>query len=284
MIRQKVDYGKYRYSQKEILKYIGESAPLCGAVDYLFYQTPWVMLLVVPVSVFFLRWKKKQMIRERKRRLNYQFRDALNSMSVAVQAGYSVENAVSACVRDLEQLYPKNEDIVAEFRYIETQQRVSVPVEELFLDLGQRCKVEDIENFASVLYTARDSGCEEVGTDDYEPYAGRNYSLSAAGITGVSGYSLWKSVWNLCDDSLPCSIWSCLLDGKKNCGNRGVVDVAPYCHFCYIIAFDRMQYFRLDPCRKHWYGKRQKDVSCGCSGRKYNRRIADLDKRWRTGI
>lgn len=127
MIRQKVDYGKYRYSQKEILKYIGESAALCGAVDYLFYQTPWVMLLVVPVSVFFLKWKKKQMIRERKRRLNYQFRDALNSMSVAVQAGYSVENAVSACVRDLEQLYPKNEDIVAEFRYIETQQRVSVP-------------------------------------------------------------------------------------------------------------------------------------------------------------
>ena len=158
MIRQKVDYGKYRYSQKEILKYIGESAALCGAVDYLFYQTPWVMLLVVPVSVFFLKWKKKQMIRERKRRLNYQFRDALNSMSVAVQAGYSVENAVSACVRDLEQLYPKNEDIVAEFRYIETQQRVSVPVEELFLDLGQRCKVEDIENFASVLYTAKRSG------------------------------------------------------------------------------------------------------------------------------
>ena len=57
MIRQKVDYGKYRYSQKEILKYIGEGAALCGAVDYLFYQTPWVMLLVVPVSVFFLTGK-----------------------------------------------------------------------------------------------------------------------------------------------------------------------------------------------------------------------------------
>ena len=35
---------------------------------------------------------------------------------------------------------------------------MSVPVEELFLDLGQRCKVEDIENFASVLYTAKRSG------------------------------------------------------------------------------------------------------------------------------
>lgn len=313
MIRQKVDYGKYRYSQKEILKYIGESAALCGAVDYLFYQTPWVMLLVVPVSVFFLKWKKKQMIRERKRRLNYQFRDALNSMSVAVQAGYSVENAVSACVRDLEQLYPKNEDIVAEFRYIETQQRVSVPVEELFLDLGQRCKVEDIENFASVLYTAKRSGGDlgnviqkvarmlgdkiDVKKEIEATLAAKKseqmiMSLMPAGIIlylqlaspGISGYSLRKSIWNLCNDSLSYSIWSCLLDGEKNCGNRGVVDVAPYCHFCYIIAFDRMQYFRLDPCRKHWYGKRQKDVSCGCSGRKYNRRTADLDKRWRTGI
>lgn len=37
-----------------------------------------------------------------------QFKDALNALSVAVQAGYSVENAVSACARDLERMYPKD--------------------------------------------------------------------------------------------------------------------------------------------------------------------------------
>ena len=158
MSGQKADYEVYHYSVKEILKYIAESAALCGIVDYLFYKSMWVLVFMVPVSGMYLKWKKKQIIRERKRKLNYQFRDALNSMSVAVQAGYSVENAVSSCVRDLEQLYSKDEDIVAEFRYIETQQKVSVPVEELFLDLGQRCRVEDIENFASILYTAKRSG------------------------------------------------------------------------------------------------------------------------------
>lgn len=158
MSGQKADYEVYHYSVKEILKYIAESAALCGIVDYLFYKSMWVLVFMVPVSGMYLKWKKKQLIRERKRKLNYQFRDALNSMSVAVQAGYSVENAVSACVRDLEQMYSKDEDIVAEFRYIETQQKVSVPVEELFLDLGQRCRVEDIENFASILYTAKRSG------------------------------------------------------------------------------------------------------------------------------
>lgn len=54
--------------------------------------------------------------------------------------------------------YEKEDDILAEFRYIEAQQHVSVPVEELFMDLANRCKVEDIENFASVFYIAKRSG------------------------------------------------------------------------------------------------------------------------------
>lgn len=39
----------------------------------------------------------------------------------------------------------KGSDILDEFRYIESQLRLSVPVEELFLDLGKRSGVEDIE-------------------------------------------------------------------------------------------------------------------------------------------
>ena len=88
----------------------------------------------------------------------YQFKDALNALSVAVQAGYSVENAVAACSRDLERLYPKETDIVKEFHYIETQLRVSVPVEELLLSLGDRSGIEDVENFAAVFYTAKRTG------------------------------------------------------------------------------------------------------------------------------
>ena len=79
-------------------------------------------------------------------------------MNVAVQAGYSAENAVRATVKDLARLYEKGSDILDEFRYIESQLRLSVPVEELFLDLGKRSGVEDIENFAAVFYTAKRTG------------------------------------------------------------------------------------------------------------------------------
>ena len=64
-----------------------------------------------------------------------------------------------ACrVKDLGRLYEKGSDILDEFRYIESQLRLSVPVEELFLDLGKRSGVEDIENFAAVFYTAKRTG------------------------------------------------------------------------------------------------------------------------------
>lgn len=154
----KQNYDEYCYTPGEIGKYLLQSVLLCGIVDYLFYKSYWLMLAAVPVSLWYLRWKKRQLIRDRKRKLNYQFKDALNSLSVAVQAGYSVENAVSACARDLERLYEKGTDILEEFHYIERQQRVSVPVEELFLNFGERSGVEDIENFASVFYTAKRTG------------------------------------------------------------------------------------------------------------------------------
>lgn len=159
----KQDYEEYHFTVREFAIYLAQSLLLCALADYLFYQSIWVLIFLVPVPYFYLKMKKHQKIRERKRKLNYQFKDALNALSVAVQAGYSVENAVSACTRDLERLYSWEDDILREFHYIEAQQRVSVPVEELFLDFGNRCRIEDVENFAAVFYTAKRTGGDMEG-------------------------------------------------------------------------------------------------------------------------
>ncbi len=112
---QKRNYDHYHFSMKELLKYMGQALALCIMADYLFYKSKWVLLLMLPVPVFYLKWQKNRMIRERRKNLNYQFKDALTSLSVAVQAGYSVESAVKTCVRDLERLYGKGTDIVEDF-------------------------------------------------------------------------------------------------------------------------------------------------------------------------
>lgn len=158
----KENYGEYRFSGREVLKYLVQCLVICGILDYLFYQNQWLMILSIPISVIWLKIRKKQLIRERKKNLNYQFKDALNSLSVAVQAGYSVENAVAACARDLERLYPVDSDILREFHYMESQLKISVPVEELFLSFGKRCQIEDVENFAAVFFAAKRTGGDMV--------------------------------------------------------------------------------------------------------------------------
>ena len=97
----KQNYDEYHFTKREILKYLSQSFFLCGMVNYLFYKNVWVFLLMISLPVFYMKWKKKQLMRERRKKLNYQFKDALNALSVAVQAGYSIENAVSACTRDV---------------------------------------------------------------------------------------------------------------------------------------------------------------------------------------
>ena len=87
---QKRNYDHYRFSMKELLKYMGQALALCIMADYLFYKSKWVLLLMLPVPVFYLKWQKNRMIRERRKNLNYQFKDALTSLSVAVHAGISL--------------------------------------------------------------------------------------------------------------------------------------------------------------------------------------------------
>lgn len=152
------DYRTYHFTAKETGKYLLEGTAVCAAADYLFYQNILALLFMIPVPVLYLKMQKKKCIARQKRELNYQFRDALTSMNVAVQAGYSAENAVRAAVKDLGRLHENRSDILDEFRYIESQIRLSVPVEELFIDLGKRSGVEDIENFAAVFYAAKRTG------------------------------------------------------------------------------------------------------------------------------
>ena len=152
------DYSICRMSVFEQIRAAAAGICLCLAADYLFYENFLALLPMIPFPFLYLKMCRDRAVRKRRQELNYQFRDALVSMSVAVQAGYSLENAIHACAKDLGQIYHAETDIVQEFRYMESQIRVSVPAEELFRDMGRRSGVEDIQNFASVVTVCRHMG------------------------------------------------------------------------------------------------------------------------------
>lgn len=132
------------------------------AILYLFYNTVFV-LLAFPAAFFICRkYIKKEAEKRKKDELNTQFKDMLISMTAAMRAGYSVENALKEALSEMEMTYGADSAICKELCIMINQLKVGSPAEEVFFDFAGRSTVEDIETFASVFKIAKRSGGDMV--------------------------------------------------------------------------------------------------------------------------
>lgn len=154
----KIDYREYDLNMRERCIYIGQGILLCVLVNYLLYRKILAFIFMIPIPILWLRWKKQERSQKRKKELNYQFRDALNILSVSLRAGYSIENSLREAEKDMRKLKGNRSELVQELSYINRQIKVSISAEELLTDFGIRSDVEDIKNFASVFAIARRMG------------------------------------------------------------------------------------------------------------------------------
>lgn len=152
------DYNVYEYSKKEWLKLFIQGAAIGASVGLLFYSNIIGAILLGSYGFIFVQNKKKQSIEERKWFLNLQFKDGLSSVSAALNAGYSVENAFHQAVMDLQLMYPADAIIVLEFEGMVRQIKMNMTVEDVLLDFSNRSGIEDIANFAEVFVTTKRTG------------------------------------------------------------------------------------------------------------------------------
>ena len=151
-----VRYGKV--PRKEYIRACLEGFILCVGLDYLFYESFAAILFLCPLIFLYVRWKTLRLQKNLRRKMNREFKIALDSICVGIRAGYSAENALRSSIPELAGELPKDSEVLAAFRYMETQRRVSVPLEKLFWSFGRETGLEDIMNFAEVFQTARRTG------------------------------------------------------------------------------------------------------------------------------
>jgi tight adherence protein B len=153
-----MDYSIYQFSKKELVKYLLLYIVLDGVISYLFFASWIAFFLLLPGSILFLKEQKKTLQKKRAGELKRQFLDGLQMISASLQAGYSVENALSEALQELSKVYEQDAFIVREFRMMATQIAMNRSMEELFLDFGRRSAIDDIQSFAEVFLTAKRSG------------------------------------------------------------------------------------------------------------------------------
>ncbi len=154
----KTRYDTYRLSLKELLSY-----SLAGLLAYslgslLLYDSLWPLLLFPPVLAVYLKLVGKYCAGRRRRKLLELFLPAAEAFVVALRAGYSAETALRESRKDIQRLAGKEQDMVKELLYMENQMGVSVPLEQLFLDLARRSGLEDVEDFAQVFAAGKRTG------------------------------------------------------------------------------------------------------------------------------
>lgn len=152
-------YELYHYSNKEIIILILKGVALSIFFGLLFYNNiiGVIVLLFFFLPVYTIK-EKSNYIKRRKWKLNMEFGDGLGSLSTALNAGYSVENAFYQAVLDMKQLYGEESLIINEFSAIVKKLKVNQNLEDILNDFGERSGVEDIKNFSEVFQTAKRTG------------------------------------------------------------------------------------------------------------------------------
>ena len=155
------DYRKYRLRLKDWCVFGGRGVFFCAVIAYTFYRSFPAFFLLMPLgAVVYPLYLRNSLCRERKQKLQIQFKDGISMLSSFLGAGYSVENAFSAATAELCGLYGEEAMITAEFARINAGIRMNKPVEGLLSDFARRSGLEDAGNFAEVFRIAKRSGGE----------------------------------------------------------------------------------------------------------------------------
>lgn len=152
------DYREDCSTTGEKILCILTAAMIVGLLAYLFYRSFYAVPLLSPLIIPIYRMEQDRKKRVCRQRLEQQFKDALQAMTSALQAGYSVENAIRETYSDMAHMYGQDGMITREFAYMTQGVRNHVTPEELMEDLAVRSGSEDLAEFGELFGIAKRTG------------------------------------------------------------------------------------------------------------------------------
>lgn len=154
---------EYRISKKENIKYIAFGLFGLGVISYLFYRSIIAFVVLFPLIILYMKFVKKELLIKRLEKLNSQFKDAIISISASLSTGYSLENSMKECYREMSLLHGEESLICQELKNMVRQIGLNIRIEKIFEDFAERTGIEDIEIFSSILQIAKKGGGDLIG-------------------------------------------------------------------------------------------------------------------------
>ena len=116
-----------------------------------------------PLGIWLYREFLKEEKKKKEQEFQKQFREMIQSLSAALNTGYSVENAFYETQKELKILYPPEARISKELLVITRKLRIHIPVEQVLEEFAEQVLSEDVKSFVTVFVTAKKSGGDMIG-------------------------------------------------------------------------------------------------------------------------
>ena len=141
----------------------GKAATLIGITAWLYYRKIWAVPALIPLGIWLYREFLKEEKKKKEQEFQKQFREMIQSLSAALNTGYSVENAFYETQKELKILYPPEARISKELLVITRKLRIHIPVEQVLEEFAEQLLSEDVKSFVTVFVTAKKSGGDMIG-------------------------------------------------------------------------------------------------------------------------
>ncbi len=129
-----------------------------GVTAWLYYRSAWAVPFLIPVWRWYYRKLMAECIEKKQQEFLRQFKEWIQTVSSALNTGYSVENAIKESQKELRLLYSEKDTVSRELMIIVRELRMQIPVEQAIEEMAERIGLEDVESFAAVFVTAKRGG------------------------------------------------------------------------------------------------------------------------------
>lgn len=153
------DYHTYDMSPLDRLIGFAIGFGVAALVVFVFFRSLWLTLAVgVIVGINSVFPYKQFLIKSRRDKLTYQFKDLLEALTASYSAGKNTVEAFIDVCEDLKNIYGEDADIVKEVELINDGLSNNYVIEELLSNFAKRSGLEDIQSFADVFEVCNRQG------------------------------------------------------------------------------------------------------------------------------
>ena len=153
-----MSFNVYKLERKWIIVEVLKAVIISGGLSLLFYDSLAGIIITAPIGIVIWLGDKKKHFQNINKKIQGEFKDFILLMSGNLNAGYSLENSFIHSCEEYDRASKGKALISGELKKIVNGLSCNKKMEDMLYDFGIRTKVSEIEDFASLIITAKQYG------------------------------------------------------------------------------------------------------------------------------